>query len=34
VYTIVQDLQARFKASGQPIVDPDDLFYDEDGLPR
>jgi hypothetical protein len=34
VYAIVQDLQARFKASGQPIVDPDELFYDEDGLPK
>jgi hypothetical protein len=33
VYAIVQDLQARFKASGQPIIDPDELFYDEDGLP-
>jgi hypothetical protein len=34
VYAIVQDLQARFKASGQSIVDPDELFYDEDGLPK
>ena len=34
VYAIVQDLQARFKASGQPILDPDELFYDENGLPK
>jgi hypothetical protein len=34
MYTIVQDLQARFKASGQPIVDPDELFYDDYGLLR
>jgi len=34
VNAIVKDLQARFKASGQPIVDPGELFYDEDGLPR
>ena len=34
VYAIVQDLQDRFKASGQSIVDPDELFYDEDGLPK
>ena len=34
VYAIVQDLQSRVKASGQPILDPDELFYDENGLPR
>ena len=34
VYAIVQDLQARVKASGQPILDPDELFYDENGLPK
>jgi len=34
VYAIVQDLQARFKASGQPILDPNELFYDENGLPK
>jgi hypothetical protein len=34
VYAIVQDLQGRFKASGQPILDPDELFYDENGLPK
>jgi antitoxin VapB len=34
VYAIVQDLQARIKASGQPILDPDELFYDENGLPK
>ena len=34
VYAIVQDLQARFKASGQPILDPDELFYYENGLPK
>jgi antitoxin VapB len=34
VYAIVQDLQARFKASGQPVLDPDQLFYDENGLPK
>jgi hypothetical protein len=34
VYAIVQDLQARFKASGLPLVDPGELLYDENGLPR
>lgn len=34
VYGIVQDLQARFKASGQPILNPDELLYDENGLPK
>ena len=34
VYAIVKDLQARFKESGQPLIDHGDLLYDEDGLPR
>ena len=34
VYAIVQDLQARFKASRLPLVDHGELLYDENGLPR
>jgi antitoxin VapB len=34
VYTIVQDLQTRFKESGLPMVDHGELLYDENGLPR
>ncbi|MBA3449756.1 MAG: type II toxin-antitoxin system VapB family antitoxin [Chloroflexia bacterium] len=30
----IDSLAARFKASGLPAVDPGDLFYDENGLPR
>jgi hypothetical protein len=31
---LVDSLAARFKASGQPLVDHGDLLYGEDGLPR
>ena len=31
---LVDSLVARFKASGQPLVDHGDLLYGEDGLPR
>ena len=31
---LVDSLAARFKASGQPLIDHGDLLYDEDGLPR
>lgn len=31
---LVESLAARFKASGQPLVDHGDLLYGEDGLPR
>lgn len=34
VYAIVQDMQARFKASGLLPVDHGELLYDERGLPR
>ncbi len=34
VYAIVQNLQARFKATGLPLVDHGELLYDENGLPR
>ncbi len=31
---LADSLAARFKASGQPLVDHGDLLYSEDGLPR
>jgi hypothetical protein len=31
---LADSLAARFKASGQPLVDHGDLLYGEDGLPR
>jgi hypothetical protein len=31
---LADSLAARFKASGQPLVDHGDLLYDENGLPR
>jgi hypothetical protein len=31
---LVESLEARGKASGQPLVDHGDLLYGEDGLPR
>jgi hypothetical protein len=31
---LAESLAARFKASGQPLVDHGDLLYGEDGLPR
>ena len=31
---IADSLAARFKASGQPLIDHGDLLYGEDGLPR
>jgi hypothetical protein len=31
---LVDSLAARFKASGQPLVEHGDLLYGEDGLPR
>jgi hypothetical protein len=31
---LVESLAARFKASGQPLVDHGNLLYGEDGLPR
>jgi antitoxin VapB len=31
---LADSLAARFRASGQPLVDHGDLLYDEDGLPR
>ena len=31
---LVDSLAARFKASGQPLIDHGDLLYGEDGLPR
>jgi antitoxin VapB len=31
---LVDSLAARFRASGQPLVDHGDLLYGEDGLPR
>jgi hypothetical protein len=31
---LANSLAARFKASGQPLVDHGDLLYGEDGLPR
>ena len=34
VYAVAQDLQARFKATEQPVLDPGKLFYDDNGLPR
>ena len=34
VQALVDSLAARFKASGQPLVDHGELVYGEDGLPR
>jgi hypothetical protein len=34
VYALVKELQASVKASGQPLLDPDELLYDENGLPK
>lgn len=31
---LADSLAARFRASGQPLVDHGDLLYGEDGLPR
>ena len=31
---LADSLAARFKASGQPLVDHGELLYGEDGLPR
>ena len=31
---LADSLAARFKASGQPLVELGDLLYGEDGLPR
>jgi hypothetical protein len=31
---LADSLAARFKASGLSLVDPGDLLYDENGLPR
>jgi hypothetical protein len=31
---LVDSLAARFRASGQPLVDHGELLYGEDGLPR
>jgi hypothetical protein len=31
---LVESLAARFKASGQPLVDHGELLYGDDGLPR
>jgi len=31
---LADSLAARFKASGQPLIDHSDLLYGEDGLPR
>jgi hypothetical protein len=34
VQALAASLAARFKASGQPLVDHGDLLYGEDGLPK
>lgn len=31
---LADSLAARFRASGQPLIDHGDLLYGEDGLPR
>jgi hypothetical protein len=31
---LADSLAARFRASGQPLIDHGDLLYDEDGMPR
>jgi hypothetical protein len=31
---LIESLAARFKESGQPLVDHGDFLYGEDGLPR
>lgn len=34
IYALVRNLQARFKAHPEAVIDIDEFLYDENGLPK